>query len=149
LTRRLYAALGRSGIEAANPGGPTAERDCPMEKTLSLADLNEFTGSQLWYRHSLLRHILYTEGARYVAEQGEAYWLLDEIAFAQKARSKVAAEPFQHWVLEVRDNRTARLTCEDGNGNRVFNKAIEYTDFPLSKIAFYFTGNTILLPSEY
>ena len=52
-------------------------------------------------------------------------------------------------VLEVREDRTALLTCEDGNGNRVFCKMIEYTDFPLVKIAFYVTGNTILLPSEY
>ena len=120
-----------------------------MEKTLSLSDLSQFTGSQTWYRHSLLRHILYTEGARYVAEQAGGYWLIDEIAFAQKAQPNVAAEPFQHWVLEVRDNRSALLCCDDGNDNIVFSKAIEYTDFPLAKIAFYFTDNTILLASEY
>ena len=48
-----------------------------MEKTLSLSGLSQFTGSQTWYRHSLLRHILYTEGARYVAEQAGSHWLLD------------------------------------------------------------------------
>jgi hypothetical protein len=120
-----------------------------MEKTLSLSDLSQFTGSQTWYRHGLLRHVLYTEGVRYVAEQAGSHWLLDEIAIAQKAQPRVAAEPFQHWVLEVRDNRTALLSCDDGNDNVVFSKAIEYTDFPLPKIALYFTDNTILLPSEY
>jgi hypothetical protein len=120
-----------------------------MEKTLTLADLRQFSGSETWYRHGLVRHILYTEGAQYVAEQGGAYWLLDEIAFTQKASRKVAGAPFQLWTLEVRTDRTAVLTCEDGNCNPVFRKQIEYTDFPLDTIQFYFTNNTILLPSEY
>jgi hypothetical protein len=31
----------------------------------------------------------------------------------------------------------------------VFSKRIEYTDFPLAEIKFYFTGGTLLLPTEY
>ena len=46
--------------------------------TLTTADLSQFTGSENWYRHSLNREILYTEGALYVADAGGAYWLLDE-----------------------------------------------------------------------
>lgn len=120
-----------------------------MEKTLTLADLRQFTGSETWYRHGLVRHILYTEGAQYVAEQGGAYWLLDEIALAQKASREVAGEPFQLWTLEVHKNHTATLTCENGNGKPVFRKQIEYTDFALDTIQLYFTDNTILLPREY
>jgi hypothetical protein len=41
------------------------------------------------------------------------------------------------------------LTCDDGNGNVVFTKEIEFTDFPLSEIRFYYADSTILLPSEY
>ncbi|WP_088347306.1 MULTISPECIES: DUF6876 family protein [Rhodomicrobium] len=120
-----------------------------MEKTLTPADLRQFTGSETWYRHGLVRHILYTDGAQYVAEQGGAYWLLDEIVLAQKANRAVAGEPFQLWTLEVSKDRAALLTCEDGNGNPVFRKQIEYTDFPLDRIQLYLTDNTILLPSEY
>jgi hypothetical protein len=39
--------------------------------------------------------------------------------------------------------------CEDGNGNTVLAKNIEFTDFPLSQIILYFTDNTILLQGEY
>jgi hypothetical protein len=120
-----------------------------MEKTLTPADLRQFIGSETWYRHGLVRPILYTEGAQYVAEQGGAYWLLDEIALAQKASPEVAGKPFQLWTLAVHEDRTALLTCEDGNCNPVFRKQIEYTDFPLDSIQLYFTNNTILLPSEY
>jgi hypothetical protein len=48
--------------------------------------------------------------------------------------------------LTVNPDHTATLTCDDGNGNIVFAKAIEYTDFPLPEIALYFTDKTILAP---
>jgi hypothetical protein len=35
------------------------------------------------------------------------------------------------WKLNVNPDHTATLTCEDGNSNAVYQKAIEYTDFPL------------------
>ena len=116
-------------------------------KTLNKADLRQFTGSEHWYRHGIARKVLFTDGAKYVADTGGAYWLLDAIAFAQ-AEKLVSAEQFQLWKLKVQ-NQTASLTCEDGNGNAVYRQEIEYTDFPLDEIAFYFTNNTILLPSEY
>jgi hypothetical protein len=118
-------------------------------KTITKADLIQFTGSEQWYRHSLVRKVLYTEGVQYVAEASGAYWLVDEIAFAQSV-TVVAAEEFQHWKLAVDlTERSAVLTCDDGNGRVVITKAIEFTDFPLEEIGFYFTENTLLLPSEY
>ena len=118
-------------------------------KTLTEADLMQFTGSLQWYRHGIVRDVLFTDGAKYVADQGGAYWLLDEIALAQRYDKRVAGEEFQLWKLKVNDDRTAVLTCDDGNDKVVYSKAIEFTDFPLPEIALYFTGNTILLPSEY
>jgi hypothetical protein len=117
--------------------------------TLSLGDLRHFTGSETWYRHGVVRDVLFTDGAKYVADKGGAYWLLDEIAFAQRSQKCVAREEFQVWKLDVDADRTAKLSCDSGNGNIVYSKAIEYTDFPLPEIALYFTGRTILLPSEY
>lgn len=120
-----------------------------MTNTLTKTDLLHFTGSETWYRHGLVRDILYTDGAQYVAEQGGAYWLLDEIVLAQKFDVKIASEPFQLWKLKVKEDHSAVLTCEDDNCQAVYTKAIEFTDFPLDEIAFYFTNKTILLPSEY
>jgi hypothetical protein len=118
-------------------------------KRLTTNALRTFTGTEHWYRHPLARNILYTDGARYVAVQGGAYWLLDEIALAQRFLPAVAAEEFQLWKLTVKDDRTARLVCEDGNDRTVFSKSIDYTDFPLPEIVLYFTNDVILLPSEY
>jgi len=116
---------------------------------ITKGDLHQFTGSGHWYRHGLVRNVVFTDGAKYVADKGGAYWLLDEIAFAQKGEPTVAAEAFQVWTLTVRPDKTATLTCDDGNDNAVFSKEIDHTDFPLDEVQLWFTDNTILLPSEY
>ena len=116
---------------------------------LTKADLMHFTGSEQWYRHALNRNVLFTDGAKHVADAGGAYWLLDAIALAQRAEKKVAAEEFQAWKLEVRADRTATLTCDDGNGNIVYMQQLEFTDFPLDEITLWFANNVIYLPSEH
>ena len=70
-----------------------------MRTQITQADLQQFTGSETWYRHTLVRDVLYTDGAQFLAERAGAYWLLDEIALAQRASPKVAAEAFQVWTL--------------------------------------------------
>ena len=120
-----------------------------MTKTFDPTILRQFTGTEQWYRHPLVRQVLFTDGAKYIADNAGAYWLLDEIAFAQKGEPAVAAESFQFWKLRVMPNQTATLVCDDGNGRVVFSKAIDYTDFPAEGVELYFTDNVILLPSEY
>ncbi len=120
-----------------------------MAHTLTRAALALFSGTETWFRHPLDRSVLYTEGARHVAEAGGAYWLLDVIVLSQRAVPAVAAERFQLWRLTVRPDRTATLACEDGNGKPVFTQLIPHTDFPLDDFSFYFTDSTILLPGEY
>src|SRR5271155_3528670 len=116
-----------------------------MSKHLSPVELRQFTGSEHWYRHGLVRTIVFTDGAKYVADQAGAYWLLDEIALAQRFEKKVAGEAFQLWKLTVDlDSHSATLTCEDGNCVEVYRKPIPFTDFPLREIKLYFTDNTIL-----
>jgi hypothetical protein len=119
------------------------------KKPLTLADLSLFTGTENWYRHGINRRVLFTDGARYVADTAGAHWLLDEIALIQPYDKRVAAQEFQLWILRVTPDAKATLSCEDGNGNAVFTKEIPFTDFPLPEIKLYFTNNTILLPSEY
>jgi len=119
------------------------------QHTLTKADLAQFTGTEYWYRHGLVRSVLFTDGAKYVADAGGAYWLLDEIALAQRFEKRVSGEEFQLWRLTLKKDQAALLVCEDGNGKKLFSKSIPYTDFPLDEISFYYINNTILLPSEY
>lgn len=121
-----------------------------LNKTLTKADLHQFTGgSSHWYRHPLNRRVTFTDGAKYVADAGGAYWLLDEIALIQPYEKAVAAQEFQVWKLTVRPDHTATLTCEDGNDNEVFRKELEFTDFPLDEITLWFANDVIYLPCEH
>src|ERR1700680_1125057 len=108
---------------------------------LSKDELRQFTGSEQWYRHGLVRSVLFTDGAKYVADQGGAYWLLDEIAFAQRFQKAVAAEEFQVWKLTVKPDHTPILACEDGNDRTVFEKPLEFTDFPAERVELWFENN--------
>lgn len=111
-------------------------------------NLSQFTGTETWHRHGLIPDILYTDGAKYVAETLGAYWLLDTIAISQLMKS-VRAEEFQVWTLKVPEGEKPVIECSDGNENIIFRNRLSYTDFPLSEMTLWFTNNVILLPSEY
>jgi hypothetical protein len=113
--------------------------------TLSEVQLRQFTGSENWYRHGINRAVLYTDGAKYVADQGGAYWLLDIIAIAQQHYKLVSAEEFQVWNLKVHSDRSATVFCDDGNGNPVYTQEIPFTDFPVDEVKLYFANNVIHL----
>ncbi len=111
--------------------------------------LAQFTGSERFFRHALVRDVIFTEGVKYVADTAGAYWLLDEIALAQRFEPAVRAEAFQVWDLTVGPGGSAKLTCGDGNGREVYAKRIAWTDFPAPGVRMYFCNGCIHLPSEY
>ena len=126
--------------------------------TLTESDLRQFTGTENWYRHGLVRSVTYTDGAQHLAEHGGAYWLLDIIAIAQRHDGQVSAELFQVWTLTVSSKQTGTVTCEDGNGKEVYRQELDYTDFPLPEVKLYCCKDgvlgqgverVILLPEEY
>jgi hypothetical protein len=113
--------------------------------TLSEVQLRQFTGSENWYRHGINRAVLFTDGAKFLADQGGAYWLLDIIAIAQQHDARVSGEEFQVWNLKVHSDRSATVFCDDGNGNPVYTQEIPFTDFPLDEVKLYFANNVIHL----
>jgi hypothetical protein len=119
------------------------------DKSLDPEIMSQFYGSEHWYRHGLVPSVVFTDGAKYGADAAGAYWLLDEIALAQRFVREVAAEEFQVWKLTVKPDNSATLSCEDGNDNTVFSKVIKFTDFPSEGITLWFENNTIYLPSEH
>lgn len=113
------------------------------------AALAQFTGTGIWYRHPLFRGFLTTEGVQYLANTAGAHWLVDTIAALQLAEASVRAEAFQVWNLKVEADRSAALTCTDGNDGQVFRTNINWTDFPLGEIDLWYANNTLYLPSEH
>lgn len=114
------------------------------------SSLNHFTGSQNWTRWSVLFPYTLTDGAKFVADECGAYWLMDKIASLQ-LKAKVRAEEFQTWQLKCAEAGGGRATllCGDGNDNIVYSEVIDYTDFPLLEMTLWFIDGVILLPSEY
>jgi hypothetical protein len=131
------------------------------------AGLRQFTGTEQWYRHWTGR-ILYTDGVKYLADNAEAYWLVDAIA-SHQLDPKVRGEGFQVWILRTfgdgLGSRRAVLTCYsdyDESGMTAYQnyekyglveQRIEFTDFPLAKMRLWVEGGpeqpVILLPSEH
>lgn len=116
--------------------------------TLKAQDLNQFTGTEVWYKYPLLSGYCYTEGVQHVAQEGKAYWLLDAI-FGHQYNKEVTKHPFQVWNLTVNEDESAVLAVDDGDHNEILRQEIPFTDFLLEKIKFYLTDKVLMLPSEY
>lgn len=117
-------------------------------KEFTASELAQFTGTENWYRHALARNVHYTDGMLFLAERAGAYWLIDEIALAQKAEAALMNEEFQVWTLIV-EGSSALLCCDDGNDRLLLKKRIDYTDFPEPGIKLYVADGVIMLPGEY
>ena len=121
--------------------------------TINEKDLRRFSGSETMTRfNSLFKNALLSEGALYLAQEGQAYWLMDIIASVQGLEA-VKGEYFQVWRLQVNEDQSALVTCDDGNENILYTQAIEYTDFSLDHIKLYAVKDgdnlVIMLPGEY
>lgn len=104
---------------------------------LTHEQLNQFSGTDTWYRH-FTKCLTYTEGVKYMADVGGAHWLIDAIASHQpKARRNASLRDFQLWTLSVKDGK-AVLTCqEDAGVPPAITQQIEHTDFPLEEVKLY------------
>jgi hypothetical protein len=113
---------------------------------ITLENLAQFYGSENMYFHPLFKGINYTEGVRFIGQNG-ANWLLVAILSHAKHNPKVKGEEFVVATLKVKDG-SAILTLDDGNYNVLDIQEFCTTDFPLASISFYIENKTIMLPSE-
>ncbi|NDJ26034.1 hypothetical protein GS682_31540 [Nostoc sp. B(2019)] len=113
-----------------------------------IADLRQFTGSEVVYRHSL-GMLRYTEGVKYLAQTTQCYWLLDAIgSYQHQLQSNARLRELQMWHLVVKDE-SGTLICEEDTDIEVLRQSIPYTDFLLPEITLYLAQKVLMLPSEY
>lgn len=115
-----------------------------------LETLGGFSGTESYHRHGTIN---LTDGADYVRKSCDAFWLMD-IVDSLRFCKKVKNQDFVVFGLKVdktKNNRKfdAVFTAEDGNGGKLYKQNIEYTDFPLNNIKFFFANNVLMLPGEY
>lgn len=120
----------------------------PSRSSALLEELAQFTGTSSYTR--ITRRHLLTDGARYLADHAECYWLMDAVA------SHLDEIGTQDWFVLVRlelEGSMATVVYEDGNGHEHARQAIPYTDFSLEQIRLYACWDTehwiIMLPGEY
>lgn len=135
-----------------------------MTSTLSPAELKaqlrQFTGSEVFFRHPLNRSVIFTDGVRFLAEAAEAFWLVDAIAsYFGSPEMRAAIEEderlasLQFWTLKVVDGRGELALIADLGEPAAIKQSISFTDFPLPEVSIWagFSGDfwTLYLPSEH
>jgi hypothetical protein len=101
-------------------------------KNFDAGQLSHFTGTERYYRISR-RHLL-TDGANYLAEETECFWMMDAIA------SRLSEIGTDDWFVQMRmtvnDNRVIMIK-EDDNGKEHARQEIPFTDFPMPAVSLY------------
>jgi len=101
---------------------------------LTESDLNQFTGSECFYPHAF-GGLYFTEGAKFLADRGGAYWLIDAIASYQRdPRITGGLRRIQFWTLTVKDGAGVLTCIEDSDLKPAITQQIAFTDFPLAEV---------------
>lgn len=127
---------------------------------LTFEDLSQFTGDIQRYK-TIKPYVVYTPGLKYLAEHGEAYWLIDAIVSyfgSVWMELAILKDPqigsLHFWRLEVSADNSARLIAQaDSTVEPFIVQEIPYTDYPLQHASIWagFDGTrwTLYLPSEH
>lgn len=99
------------------------------------SSLRHFTGTTQYAR--LFANVLLTDGAVYLADNAQAWWLMDVYA-SYLLDIDGDRELFTCLKLNVFEN-SAVVVIEDGNDHLIAKQVIDYTDFPLASIRLYGT----------
>jgi len=113
------------------------------------ATLPQFYGSYHFTKWSPLTKSVLTDGALYLAESAQAFWLFDVI----DSHVTRLGEDMVQSIINVQEDNTATVKLDDMNENIIASQLVPYTDFPLKTIKIWSTRNkngfTHMLPSEY
>lgn len=122
--------------------------------------LAHFTGTNQYHR--LSTRVVLTDGAKFLAEQAECFWLFDIVS----SMALIMFQKDEHFlVVKIKrvnpfpDSEDKRyiVTFEDGNGHELFKQKIDYSDFPFVNYEFFAKTSghqdpwfyTCMLKSEY
>lgn len=117
---------------------------------LELKALGGFIGTQQYYREM---GTLYTDGVKYIMENGYSWLVTDALAVIKFSR-KLRAEPFLVVKLIVDlETSEACLTIDDGGKGEpakvLYRQKYGYTDAKRKEVNLYFVDNVLMLASEY
>jgi len=127
-----------------------------MTVTFTEADLEQFTGTEHYYRSSLLfPGIVHTDGVQHIAQRSGA-WMID-VMVSHQTNPKVHNEEIQLWEFQVNDQSECKAICTGEADEPLVIQDIPYTDLPFTVKFIFQLGSldmvtpawVIMLPSEY
>ena len=107
-------------------------------------DLQGFCGTEYWYKLNPFVNILATDGVKFFADKGKAYWAVDDMMLT----AKDLKQSFLEIKIESKDGK-AVITYTDGNEKVLKEDKYSYTDLEQGNYKFYVTNNVIMVTSEY
>jgi len=110
-----------------------------------LNTLPYFTGTVEYHKHKFLNYNLtLTDGAVYIREACDSYWLFDIIAQQAQIHKKFIAA-----LKQSKDGQWKFIVCDFNKKNVYYRQQIIYSDFPLDGIRLYFLKGICYLPGEH
>lgn len=107
-------------------------------------DLEQFTGTENYYKASPWTPIVITDGVKYFADKGGAWWAVDDILINATPLNK----SFLSVEVESKDNK-ATITYSDGDYNVLLKHEYPITDLENGTYKFFITNYVMMLTSEY
>jgi hypothetical protein len=107
---------------------------------------NFYNGFNNTFRNPLFRSLVYSDGVKYVSDNGGG-WLIVDILAHLCHNPKLRNQEFVVAKLKVKDS-VAMLTLDDGNGHILARQSYPYTDFTLPEDLVLCGEWRVLLPSE-
>jgi hypothetical protein len=121
-----------------------------MKEDLELKALNQFHGTLNYYRYL---GILITDGIVYIMNNGYSWLVSDTIItihFDKRIQNYLKNENFLSIKLKVnKENKTAKVTFEDGNNNVLVYKLYDYTDAKIDELILFYVNGVLMLAREY
>lgn len=135
-----------------------------MEQDLSwVADLGRFRGTKYYHRWSALTSSVMTDGAHFVAQKAQCFWLFDEIDAMVRRHANENGLCFDNRFVGFKitvdlDTGQTEIKMDNGNYKLLDELTIEFSTFPLARFELWSVwtkaigGNGAwvhMLPGEY
>lgn len=119
-------------------------------KPISNFELGHFIGTEGYHFNPLYPTIKYTDGVKYISDNGLNWLLLDICALILSDQSIINYLKQDDFLNIETDIREKTLKVTDGNRNTLVEKKYNYMDGNgLTSVVIYYTNNVLLLYSEY
>lgn len=107
------------------------------------------TDCQQPYFHPNFKKLVYSDNIKLLCTKAQSYWLLDIIGSVLPQIQQHDFSVIKLDVYRLGNGQTKALfTCDDGDDKVYYRQTIEFTDFPIDEISFYYENDLLYLPSE-